>query len=69
MNADLARRIYGRFCKEMDQAKFERPNVNSIRSLDRLQAVGVFEHLETNIHLHIAAKLDGWWPHPPRMWI
>lgn len=64
MSVDMARRIFGRFCKEMDRAKFGR-NVTSIQSADRFQAVGVFEHLETNIHIHIAAKLDGWWPHHP----
>lgn len=65
MPVDLARTIFGRFCKEIDRAKFGRRNVTAIRSLDRFQAVGVFEHLETNIHVHIAAKLNGWWPHDP----
>lgn len=50
----------GDFFLEVDRFKHRRRNVQNIASVDRFQAIGFPEHLESNLHLHFAGKPDGW---------
>lgn len=60
-----AKKMFGQFCHEMDRLRFGKRNVHTIPSADRFKAVGCFEHIDTNIHLHVSARLDGWLDKPP----
>jgi hypothetical protein len=57
-----ATKIFGQFCLELDRYRFDRQNVSGQHSLDRFQAHAFMEHVDTNIHIHAAAKLDPWLP-------
>ena len=48
------------FCQRMDQYRFGRRDVTKLPSEDRFSAVAIIEHPESNIHVHMAAKLDSW---------
>lgn len=48
------------FCQRVDQYRFQRRDVTKLPSEDRFSAVAIIEHPESNIHVHLAAKLDGW---------
>lgn len=52
------------FSCEVDRYKHQRRNVRSIPSIDRVHAIGVAEHLDSNLHLHFAVRLDGWLEKP-----
>ena len=62
VSVDRATKIFGHFCMEIDRLKFKRHDVTGLPSAARFKAVGFIEHPETNIHIHAAAKLTGWWP-------
>lgn len=57
------RTLFGLFCLEVDRACLGRKNVHRTPSAERLFAIGFAEHPHTNIHLHAALRLDGWWRH------
>lgn len=59
---ERAKKIFGQYCMEMDRLKFRRHDVTRLRSEERFKAIAFIEHPETNIHIHAAAKLTGWWP-------
>lgn len=54
--------MFGKFCLDLDRACLGRKNVTGAPSGDRVFAVAFVEHPDTNIHLHVAMRLDGWWP-------
>lgn len=53
--------MFGNFCLDLDRACLGLKNVVHVPSADRLFAVAFVEHPNTNIHLHVALRLDGWW--------
>lgn len=55
------KKLFGRFCLELDRMRYQRKNVNGIRPRFRLFAIAFVEHESTNIHLHVAVRIDGWW--------
>lgn len=55
-----AKSMISLFCRRMDQYRFKRRDVSKIPSDDRFSAVALIEHPESNIHVHMAAKLDSW---------
>ena len=55
-----AKSMISLFCRRVDQYRFKRRDVNKILSDDRFSAVALIEHPESNIHVHMAAKLDSW---------
>ena len=57
-----ATKIFGQFCMEIDRLKFRRHDVTRLPRETRFKAIAFIEHPETNIHIHAAAKLTGWWP-------
>lgn len=57
-----ATKIFGQFCMEIDRLKFRRHDVTRLPREARFKAIAFIEHPETNIHIHAAAKLTGWWP-------
>jgi hypothetical protein len=59
-----ATNIFGQFCLELDRYRFDTQNVSVEHPWDRFQAHAFVEHLDTNIHIHAAAKLDPWLPTP-----
>lgn len=61
VSVERARGIFSQFCMEMDRLRFKRHDVRDLPSERRFQAVAFIEHPETNIHIHAAAKLTGWW--------
>jgi len=54
-------RMFGDFCFDLDRACFGKKNVGKIPRGDRLFAIAFIEHPESNIHLHVGLRLDGWW--------
>lgn len=54
--------MFGNFCLELDRACLGKKNVSKVPTADRLFAIAFIEHPNTNIHLHVALRLDGWWP-------
>lgn len=60
VTAANAKKMFKLFCRKMDQYRFERSNVRNIPSQHRFSAVATIEHRNSNIHLHVAAKLSGW---------
>jgi hypothetical protein len=54
--------MFGEFCLDLDRECLGAKNVGNRPSGDRLFALGFIEHPETNIHIHAALRLDGWWP-------
>ncbi len=57
--------MFGNLCLDLDRACLGRKNVAGAPSDDRLFAVAFVEHPDTNIHLHVALRLDGWWSDGP----
>lgn len=58
-------RMFGEFCLDLDRLCLGRKNVGNRPLSDRLFAVAFVEHPDTNIHLHVALRLDGWWQDQP----
>lgn len=63
-----AKSMISLFCRRVDQYRFHRRDVNKIPSDDRFSAVALIEHPESNIHVHMAAKLDSWLEAPVSDW-
>lgn len=55
-----ARSMVGLFCSRMDRYRFGVKNVRALPSAERFSAVAIIEHPDTNIHVHMAARLDSW---------
>lgn len=55
-----ARSMIGLFCNRMDRYRFGVKNVRALPSADRFSAVAIIEHPDSNIHVHMAARLDSW---------
>lgn len=69
-------RMFGNFCLDVDRRCLGRKNVSLVPSKDRLFGFAFWEHPHSNIHLHGAFRLDGWWrPQAPmhltldRIWL
>lgn len=52
---------FKRFCLEIDRLKLGRQNPQRRESADRFSALAFPEHLASNPHLHVAARLDRLW--------
>lgn len=61
---DKLRKMFGRFCLEIDRLRNDKKRVAALDPSHRLFAVAFPEHLSTNPHLHLAARFDGWWKGP-----
>lgn len=59
------RKLYGTFCHEMDRQFLKRHAVYKCPSEERFLAIAFPEHLQSNAHLHLAARLTGWLPNFP----
>lgn len=59
--------MFGNLCLDLDRICLGRKNAHRSPSGERLFAVGTIEHPETNIHVHAALRLDGWWRDPSPM--
>lgn len=60
VSVQRAKSMISLFCRCMDQYRFNRRDVSKIPSDERFSAVALIEHPESNIHVHMAAKLDSW---------
>lgn len=61
LSANKIVRMFGSFCLDVDRACLGRKNVSLVPREQRLVGFAFWEHPETNIHLHAALRLDGWW--------
>jgi hypothetical protein len=59
-----ATKMFGQFCHRVDRYRFDRKSISGIHSAARFSAVAAIEHPDSNIHIHVAAKLSGWLPGP-----
>ena len=64
ISADLLRRIFGRFCMEVDQFMIGVGEVRNRYSSERLQMIAMPEKLGINPHLHCVANFSRmFWQH------
>ncbi|MDN4631961.1 hypothetical protein QCD71_10585 [Sphingomonas sp. PsM26] len=61
VSMDNIRKMFGQFCKRVDEYRFGRTHVPRIISIFRFTAIAFVEHPNSNIHLHVAARLDRKW--------
>jgi hypothetical protein len=61
VSVDNIRKMFGQFCKRVDEYRFGGTHVARKESLFRFAAIAFVEHPNSNIHLHVAARLDWMW--------
>lgn len=52
------RKMFGQFCHQVDRLRTGKHRVARLRTWERFEAIAFPEHLESNLHLHIAANFD-----------
>lgn len=61
-----ARIRFGKFCYGVDRMMTGKRRVERIHTIDRFEAVAFPEHVDSNLHLHVAANFHRRsWPHRP----
>ena len=61
LSVDNVRKMFGQFCKRVDEYRFGGTHVSRKESLFRFTAIAFVEHPDSNPHLHVAARLDRMW--------
>ena len=61
-NLGMARRMFGEFCLGVDRLLTGKRRVGRLSSCERFEAIALPEHVESNLHLHVAANFH------PRHW-
>lgn len=52
------KKMFGHFCLEVDRLRTGKHRVSQLHTSDRFEAIAFPEHLESNLHLHVAANFD-----------